>query len=532
MNSAQQCVVVAAPVGRDAALTRELLAQAAIQAQVARNLAEVARRIDEGADALLFTEEALVPAQMPVLLQSISAQPAWSDIPIIVMIGNGKAGGAPGQSMRHLFGPLGNITLLERPVQFETLLAALQSALRARRRQYDMRDYLIERQKQEEQLRETQKLESIGVLAGGVAHDFNNLLTGILGNASLLLDNAAPSSFEHQALSEVVKGSERAAELTQNLLAYAGQGRFVIRPLNLSQMVQEIARLVENLIPKTAELHIETAPGLRPVDGDSGQLQQIIMNLIINAAEALEGRRGGWVQVTTGMRRSQAGGTDYAGQPVAPGEYVCLEVRDNGTGMDAATRRRVFDPFFTTKFQGRGLGLAAVLGIVRGHRGYLQVESEPGQGTTFCVLLPPGRRAPAASPAQRAAAPVAACKAVLVVDDEPSVRAIAERALSAKGYRVIQAENGQIALDLVQSARGEIGLVLLDLTMPVMGGEETYVQLRRANPELAVILSSGYSGPALAERFAGRGFAGFLQKPFSAAQLLEKVALCLAPQPA
>ncbi len=529
MKTLEQCVVVVAPVGRDAALTGEILAQSGIRARIAPDLIDVARRLGDGTGALLFTEEALLPAHTPVLLASIRAQPAWSDIPIIVMIGNGKADRAPGQSMRQLFGPHGNITLLERPVQFETLLAALHSALRARRRQYDMRDYLAERQQQEEQLRETQKLESIGVLAGGVAHDFNNLLTGILGNASLLLENALPGSFEYQALSEVVKGSERAAELTQNLLAYAGKGRFIIRPLDLSQMVQEIARLVQNLIPKTAELRIEAAAGLPPVEGDSGQLQQIVMNLIINAAEALEERRGGWVHVSTGLFESKAGNEDYLGKPVPPEPYICLTVRDNGTGMDAATRKRVFDPFFTTKFQGRGLGLAAVLGIVRGHRGYLQVESQPGAGTTFRVLLPPGRPPAREAPVSAAATPEAGGKAILVVDDEPSVRSVVQRALSAKGYRVVLAENGQMALDLFNTAPADIGLVLLDLTMPVMGGEETYAHIKRASPELPVILSSGFSGASLAERFAGKGFSGFLQKPFSAAQLVDKIAQCLAP---
>ena len=529
MNQLEQCVLGVAPVGRDAALAGEVLSPSGLQVKVAADLPEVARRLDQGAGALLFTEEALLPSHTPVLLEAVRAQPAWSDIPIIVLIGAGRATRAPGQAMLQLFGRHGNITLLERPVQFETLLAALHSALRARRRQYQMRDYLAERQAQEEQLRETQKLESIGVLAGGVAHDFNNLLTGILGNASLLLENAAPGSFEHQALSEVVKGSERAAELTQNLLAYAGKGRFMIRPLDLSQMVREIARLVENLIPKMAELRIETASSLPLVDGDSGQLQQIVMNLIINGAEALEGRRGGWVHVTTSLLESRDGNEDYMGKPVPNGAYVCLTVRDNGTGMDAATRKRVFDPFFTTKFQGRGLGLAAVLGIVRGHHGHLQVDSQPGAGTTFRVLLPPGRRAQAEQHEPASAKTEANRKTILVVDDEPSVRSVARRALTARGYRVLLAENGQAALDLFHAKPGEIGLVLLDLTMPVMGGEETYAHLRRANPDLAVILSSGFSGASLAERFAGQGFAGFLQKPFSASQLTDKVAECLAP---
>jgi signal transduction histidine kinase/CHASE3 domain sensor protein len=247
---------------------------------------------------------------------------------------------------------------------------------------------VTERVHVEEQLRQTAKLESLGVLAGGIAHDFNNLLVGIVGNASLLEEYFQPGSAGRDLVSVLQSAGERAARLTQQMLAYSGRGRFVVQPVDLSHEVREISALVGASIPKHAELRLSTDRGLPPVEVDVTQLQQLIMNLVINGAEAL-GQKSGYVEVSTALRRIAANSVhDVLGRPLPAGRYVVLKVSDNGQGMDEATRARIFDPFFTTKFTGRGLGLAATLGIVKGHGGAIQVESEPGKGATFRVYFP------------------------------------------------------------------------------------------------------------------------------------------------
>jgi PAS domain S-box-containing protein len=383
---------------------------------------------------------------------------------------------------------------------------------------------ITERRRIEEQLRHTQKLESLGVLAGGVAHDFNNLLTGILGNSSLALDNVSPSNPNRPLLEEVMRAAERAADLTRQLLAYAGKGRFVMRTLDLSDLVREIAGLVQSSLPKQAQLRLQLSDDLPGIDADPGQLQQIVMNLVINGAEAI-GPEGGSVLVRTGVQEVD---THYistmssAGELLKPGRYITLEVHDTGAGMDEATLAKIFDPFFTTKFAGRGLGLSAVLGIVRSHHGALKVYSKPGQGTTFKVLFPAS-----ASQVMHHAQPVRrqldGAGTVLVVDDEEIVRLTAKHTLERYGYRTMLANDGTTALEAYRDQSGLIGLVLLDLTMPVMNGEETLRHLQTVNPKVRVLLSSGYNEVEAVQRFAGKGLAGFIQKPYTAAGLAEKV---------
>jgi nitrogen-specific signal transduction histidine kinase/CheY-like chemotaxis protein len=390
---------------------------------------------------------------------------------------------------------------------------------------------VTERRQAEDALRQAQKLESIGVLAGGIAHDFNNLLTGIMGNASLALrtlpgDGAARA---HPLLQDVIRASERAADLTQQLLAYAGKGRFFIQQVDLPALVREISGLVRTSIPKKVALQLHTG-ACPPVEADASQLQQVVMNLVINGAEAI-GDAPGVVTVTTGARRCTAAELRrrFPGADLPAGEYVQLEVRDTGSGMDAATRARIFDPFFTTKFTGRGLGLAAVLGIVRGHRGAIAVESATGQGTTFTVVLPAAEAlAPAApAPVDAAVEPTGAGD-VLVVDDEEVVRRLAQSALEEYGYGVVVAGHGLEAVDLVRRAPDRFRAVLLDMTMPVMNGEEAIGHLQRLRPDLPVIVSSGYGEVEALRRFEGARVAGFLQKPYTARQLADAVRAALA----
>ncbi|HEY7391125.1 MAG TPA: ATP-binding protein [Bryobacteraceae bacterium] len=382
---------------------------------------------------------------------------------------------------------------------------------------------MTERKEEEDKYRETQKLETLGVLAGGIAHDFNNLLTGILGNASLLADRLRDLPEEGMAQA-LIEASERMARLTQQMLAYSGKGHFVIAPLDLSHEVTRIATLIQASIPKRVELQLNLVENLPLMQADGGQIQQLIMNLVINAAEAITADTG-TVSVSTTVEKlgeARLEGNMFP-QNAQPGSYVVLSVADNGCGMNEETKRKIFDPFFTTKFIGRGLGLSAVLGIVRGHEGLLTVDSSPGRGTTFKVLFPVrGQREKLGDHAPLATAVAAGRGTILVVDDEDVVLQVARTSLERAGYRILTSSNGRQALELFQGHRHEIKLVILDLTMPVMGGAETLRQLRQIDPDALVIGSSGYDESNAAIQF-GAGTAAHLQKPYRARFLIQKV---------
>jgi PAS domain S-box-containing protein len=383
---------------------------------------------------------------------------------------------------------------------------------------------VTERLRIEEQLRHTQKLESLGVLAGGVAHDFNNLLTGILGNASLALEGVPVDHPQRQFMEEVMRASERAADLTRQLLAYAGKGRFVMRTVDLSAVVRDIGGLVQTSIAKTVQLRLQLNNRLPGIDADPGQLQQIVMNLVINGAEAIGPEGGSVLAITAVQEVDQAyiATMSSAGELLRPGRYVLLEVHDTGCGMNEETLARMFDPFFTTKFAGRGLGLSAVLGIVRAHKGALKVYSKPGQGSTVKVLLPASVNPVTAAPAAFTGN-LAGTGTILVVDDEDVVRQTARHTLRRYGYEVVMASNGAEAVECYCGRPDAISLVLLDLTMPVMSGEETLKHLQNINPRVRVLLTSGYNEVEAVQRFAGKGLAGFIQKPYTASALAEKV---------
>jgi PAS domain S-box-containing protein len=372
---------------------------------------------------------------------------------------------------------------------------------------------VTDRKREEQQLRETQKLESLGVIAGGIAHDFNNLLVGILGNASLVMESLPEDDPNEPFLENVVMASEKAAHLTRQLLAYAGKGQFLTERINLSALVRENGNLLRTSIAKSVELKLELDESVPAIMGDASQFQQLIMNLLINGAEAIGEKRSGQVTVSTATVQRE------------DGPHVLLSVTDTGSGMDEATRSRIFDPFFTTKFTGRGLGLAAVLGIVRSHRGTITVESTPGQGSTFRVLLPATvDTAVTATTGDGAHAELRGSGTVLVVDDEDLVRSMAAATLKRFGYTVLKAENGQVAVDLFREHRDEIVAVLLDITMPVMGGEEAFRQMLEIRPGVRVVISSGYNEADAVQRFTGEvGSAGFIQKPYTAIKLAAAV---------
>jgi signal transduction histidine kinase/CheY-like chemotaxis protein len=383
-----------------------------------------------------------------------------------------------------------------------------------------------EREKLEAQVKHAQKLESLGVLAGGIAHDFNNLLTGILGNADLGLMSVDASAPAHQALGEIKRTAERAADLSRQMLAYSGRGSFLIETIDLNEVVREMGSLLEVSISKRAALAYELAENLPAVVADATQIRQVIMNLITNASDAI-GEADGAITMRTGVRacdRAYLGDT-YLDDQLPEGDYVYLEVQDTGCGMDEATVQRIFDPFFTTKFTGRGLGLAAALGIIRGHKGAVEVRSEVGRGTLFRVLLPmsdqPAKGRHAAFAAEERPEPCGGT--VLVVDDEQAVREVAGRMLEQAGFTVLRAADGFEALSLFGDRRDEIGCVLLDLTMPRKGGEETFRELKEMRPGVRVVISSGYSEQEVAARFAGEDVAGFVQKPYLYSTLVARV---------
>ena len=378
-----------------------------------------------------------------------------------------------------------------------------------------------EQRKLDRKVQHAQRLESLGMLAGGIAHDFNNILMAVLGHAELTLAKLPPMSPARGALAEIITAAHHAADLCRQMLTYSGRTSTPVAKIGLRELVEEMAHLLKTAISKKAILNLNLGRQLLPVQGDPSQIRQILMNLIINASEAI-GDRSGVITVSVGATRCdrQYLESTELGDAIPPGLYMHLEVTDTGYGMDARTKERIFEPFFSTKFTGRGLGLAAVLGIVRAHKGALKVYSEPGKGTTFKILFPALEEKgtddkPPAPAAWRGKG------TILLVDDEQSLCALGARMLEHLGFDVLTASDGREAVDLYRKRAGEIALVLLDLTMPHMDGSEAFGELRRINPDVRVILSSGYSREDVAGRFAGKNLAGVLQKPYTLAKLTE-----------
>ncbi|MGD2111509.1 MAG: PAS domain S-box protein [Phycisphaerae bacterium] len=381
-----------------------------------------------------------------------------------------------------------------------------------------------ERRNLEAQIQHTQKLESLGVLAGGIAHDFNNLLMGVLGNAHLAREMLPAESPLFEFLEEIETAANRAADLTRQMLAYSGRGKFVVERVDLAEVVEELTDLLEVSISKKVELRYRFAPGVPAVEADVTQLRQVVMNLVINAAEAIGNNRG-TITVSTGIVDMDEAGA-ASGSPA--GQYAYLSVADDGCGMDGETEAKLFEPFFTTKFTGRGLGLAAVQGIVRGHRGGIHVDSDLGTGTTFRVSLPACAGERATPTTERGAAPPPrGTGTVLVVDDEVLALSVAQKGLESCGYTVLRARDGREALDVFRAKHDAIDLVLLDLTMPHLSGAEVFEEMRRMTDDLRVIVTSGYDEQDATSRISGQGYVGFIQKPYPPRKLVELVASIL-----
>jgi len=382
-----------------------------------------------------------------------------------------------------------------------------------------------ERKKLEEQFQHSQKLESLGVLAGGIAHDFNNLLTAIMGNCGLAIMNVPDESRAMSNLNKIEKASLRAADLCQQLLAYSGKGKFIVGPLEINDIVEEMSHLLSVSISRKAKISYNFGEDLPQFNGDATQIRQIVMNIMTNASEAIA-NRSGKIKISTSVEyfNSEKFSSYYMAEDIPDGEYICLDVSDNGSGMDNETREKIFEPFFTTKFTGRGLGLAAVLGIVRSHHGALQITSVAGEGTTFRIVFPVNFGAKQVSTVKPT--PEISWQGsglVMVVDDEADIRDLGKETLEGAGLNVVTAEDGRDAVNIYKEHHRKIKLVLMDMTMPVLNGEETYRELCKISPNVKVILSSGYSEQEATKKFNESGLCGFLQKPYKPSDLINKV---------
>jgi two-component system cell cycle sensor histidine kinase/response regulator CckA len=387
---------------------------------------------------------------------------------------------------------------------------------------HQSRVMVAEQRKLDDRLARGQKMESMAVLAGGVAHDFNNLLVGILGSADLAEQKIPSSSPVLLDLQRIRSAALGCSELCKQLLAYAGKGKLVVQAFNLPSLIQDMGRLLEVSLPKSIALVYQLAPDLPAVEGDPSQIQQVVMNLLTNAAEAIENKNG-VITVNVGLTEVNASDTQQAfdGSSVPPGTYVTLKVSDTGGGMSTETTKRIFDPFYTTKSPGRGLGLAAVLGIVRSHEGFLRVHSEPGRGSSFELSIPASIHQPGKlvgpSPSGRT---FIGQGTVLVVDDDEGVRTVASDMLELSGFTVLTANDGQEAVATYRLHQHEIRAVLLDLMMPILDGEGALLELRRINPGVKVILSSGYSERQVSNQYTGIEPMQFVKKPYRYADLI------------
>lgn len=383
---------------------------------------------------------------------------------------------------------------------------------------------ITEQKKLEEQVLQAQKMESIGNLAGGIAHDFNNLLAGILGYASYVKKKLTPQDPLYHAVNNIEQSAEQAAELTQQLLGFARRGKYQIKPVNCNTLIQALLRLLKRTIDKRLSLEVDLDPQLEWIEGDETQLQQSLINICLNARDAMPA--GGILKIKTENQFV----SEYQDLPKTrrkEGHYVSIAVTDTGTGMAPEIKARIFEPFFTTKEPGRGtgLGLAMVYGIIQNHGGYIEVKSQPGQGTTLVLFLPalkerPGKEVSAFLADSRL--PMGT-ETLLIIDDEEIIRQLGADILEDVGYKVLVAQNGEEGTRLFRRHKKKIALVILDVMMPGWGGKKTFLQLRKINPRIKVLLSSGYSTDREVKEILTEGVSGLIQKPYKDEELIRKV---------
>jgi signal transduction histidine kinase len=496
------------------AILRSLAADGSARVQTASSLREYREAICSCNPAVVLADLNLPDGQA---LDMLSFPPESQAFPVLVMTSHGDEQKAV-QAMKA--GALDYV--VKSPESFAEMPRIIERALREWRLIIEKQRVEAERLEMERRLLHTQKLESLGVMAGGIAHDFNNLLTAILGHADLALISLAPSSPARHNIEEIVNASRRAADLCRQLLAYTGKGKFVIEPIQLDELIEEMVHLLRTFVSKRVILNLNLHRNLPKIEGDPSQIRQVLMNLVMNASEAI-GEMSGVVTISTGVTFCDRGflRDTYLDDDLSEGHYVTLDVSDTGCGMDCDTRERIFEPFFSTKFTGRGLGMSAVLGILRSHRGAVKVYSEPGKGTDFRMFFPVSATVeePMSLEERPRGEEWQGKGTVLLVDDEQTVLDIAGRMLEMLGFSVLTAVDGIEAFEAFKKKRDEIICVLLDLTMPRMSGEETFRELRSVAPELPVVLSSGYSEMDVASRFSGAGISGFIQKPYRFSEL-------------
>lgn len=383
-----------------------------------------------------------------------------------------------------------------------------------------------ERLKIENRIQHMQKLESLGLLAGGIAHDFNNLLMAILGNAGLAITKIQADSPIMKNLLEIEKASMRAGDLCNQMLAYAGKGKLITHTVNMADAIKDMSIMMEASISKKIRFIYDIKEEAAYVEADMSQIKQVVMNVVINSAEAI-GEAQGIISIEVGKKWISDDDLNdlWLGDLSEPGEFVYLRVSDNGCGLPEAKRFRIFDPFYSTKFAGRGLGLAAVLGIVKAHKGVIGIESVPHRGTVFTIFFPAyTQKKEAGSVNSETLKSSEICSGlILVVDDEDTVRTVGKEMLEMMGYQVVAAPDGLTAVSIFREVNEQITCVLLDLAMPDMDGVEVYEEFKKINKLVPVLLSSGYSEHEIENRFKDSGYAGFIQKPYRVSELKIKL---------
>ncbi len=550
-------IVILAPIGRDASASADLLRKAGLITHVARDPTELLTCLASGAGAALVAEEALFNEDLTVFQAWIAQQPPWSDFPFVVL--TSQLDHPRAKNWRHaLADKLRNVSMLERPVQAITLTTAMQVALRARRRQYeiktlieaqeqgaerlealvaertqelekaneDLKSQMTERERVEASLRQSQKMEAVGQLTGGLAHDFNNLLTGISG--SLELTRARLSQGKADSVDRYITTAQeavkRAAALTHRLLAFSRRQALEPKPTNVNRLVTGMEELIRRTVGPSIHVEVVGAGGLWSTLVDSNQLENALLNLCLNARDAMP--QGGRLTIETTNRWLDARGARDL--DIAPGQYISLCVTDTGTGMEADVAAHAFDPFFTTKplGQGTGLGLSMIYGFARQSGGQIRIYSEVGKGTTMCLYLPrhyDDHNFNDATNFPEASESLGDGEVVLVIDDEPSIRMLITDVLSDTGYSVLEASDGPAGLRVLQSA-ARIDLLITDVGLPGgMNGRQVADAARSLRPDLRVLFITGYAENALMGNGHLEKGMHVLAKPFEVERLAIKI---------
>jgi signal transduction histidine kinase len=556
VTAQEQCIVVLAPTGRDSVATTELLTRARLAAQVCQDLAELISHLGKGVGAALIAEEALTGPGYDALTVWVNDQPAWSDLPFIILSSRNDSEALRARREKAV-ALLRNVSLLERPVQGVTLVSALRFALRSRTRQYEVRAHLevqkqaaenlerlvserthaletaneelnrqiAERQKVEEQLRHAQKMEAIGQLTGGLAHDFNNMLAIIVGALNLLkrrLKDVEPGASKY--IESAQEGAYRAAQLTQRLLAFSRQQALRPETLDVNKLVNRMSELLRGTLGRDITLEAVAGGGLWEIYADESQLENAILNVALNARDAMPD--GGRLTIETqNTHLDERYVAANLGTP--PGQYVMISVTDTGEGMSPDVVAKAFDPFFTTKGprKGTGLGLSQVYGFVRQSGGHIKIYSEPGRGTSVKIYLPrhhaAGNQISEFLPASRPP-PEGRQELILVVDDEDAVRSIAVDGLGELGYRVLEAPDARTALALMEEYP-TIDLLFTDIVMPEVNGRKLAEQAQLKRPGLKILFTSGCTRNAIMHSGVVDAGVHLIGKPFSLDELAEKV---------